>query len=127
MIKNRQLVSEFVHNLAIALWIIANSIVLYSRPPDPFPYILLNLMLSCLAALQAPIIMMSQNRQASKDRSDAKLDYDVNVRAEIQIAALHEKIDRTREQELARLCLAVDEQRALILALERRLTERDAR
>ena len=98
-----------------------------ANPVDPFPFILLNLMLSCLAALQAPIIMMSQNRQASKDRSDARLDYDVNVRAEIQIAALHEKIDRTREQELARLCAAVDEQRALIIALERRLADRDMR
>jgi uncharacterized membrane protein/uncharacterized membrane protein YeaQ/YmgE (transglycosylase-associated protein family) len=92
-----------------------------ARPFDPFPFILLNLVLSCLAALQAPVIMMSQNRQAAKDRSDARLDYEVNVRAELQIAALHEKLDCTRDQDLARLAAAVEAQRAQLDAIERRL------
>lgn len=78
--------------LFMLLWMIVNTELL-RRPFDAFPFILLNLMLSCLAALQAPVIMMSQNRQAAKDRNDAKLDYEVNVRAETEIARLHEKID----------------------------------
>ncbi|HET9326001.1 MAG TPA: DUF1003 domain-containing protein [Candidatus Eisenbacteria bacterium] len=73
------------------VWMIVNTEM--EKPFDVFPFILLNLMLSCLAALQAPIIMMSQNRQAARDRSDARLDYEVNVRAETEIARLHEKID----------------------------------
>jgi uncharacterized membrane protein/uncharacterized membrane protein YeaQ/YmgE (transglycosylase-associated protein family) len=87
------------------------------HPFDPYPFILLNLMLSCLAALQAPVIMMSQNRQAAKDRSDAKLDYEVNVRAEVQITALHEKLDATIQQDLARIARALDEQREQLQAL----------
>jgi uncharacterized membrane protein len=78
--------------LFMLVWMILNTGA--PRPFDAFPFILLNLMLSCLAALQAPVIMMSQNRQAAKDRNDAKLDYEVNVRAETEIARLHEKIDQ---------------------------------
>jgi uncharacterized membrane protein/uncharacterized membrane protein YeaQ/YmgE (transglycosylase-associated protein family) len=66
------------------------------RPMDPYPFILLNLVLSCLAAIQAPVIMMSQNRQATKDRFEAQLDYQVNLRAEMQIGALHLKLDEAR-------------------------------
>jgi len=72
-------------------WMIFNSQA--QRPIDVFPFILLNLMLSCVAALQAPVIMMSQNRQSAKDRNDAKLDYEVNVRAEAQIARVLETIE----------------------------------
>lgn len=79
--------------LFLAIWAVLNSVILASRAFDPFPYIFLNLMLSMLAALQAPIIMMSQNRQAAKDRLEARLDYETNVRAESEIALLHEKID----------------------------------
>jgi uncharacterized membrane protein len=74
-------------------WIILNSIVLMTRRFDPFPFILLNLILSCLAALQAPVIMMSQNRQEAKDRLRAQHDYQINLKAEIEIRGLHEKID----------------------------------
>jgi len=74
-------------------WIILNSIVLITRRFDPFPFILLNLILSCLAALQAPVIMMSQNRQEAKDRLRAQHDYQINLKAEIEIRSLHEKID----------------------------------
>lgn len=75
-------------------WMIVNSIALLSQPFDPFPFILLNLVLSTLAALQAPVIMMSQNRQSSKDRLKADLDYEVNFKAELEIAHLHNKVDR---------------------------------
>ena len=108
--------------MMMVVWMAINREV--SRPFDPYPFILLNLVLSCLAALQAPIIMMSQNRQAAKDRSDARLDYEVNVRAEVQIAALHEKLDGTRDQDLARIVLALEEQRAALAAIERQLIER---
>jgi uncharacterized membrane protein len=74
------------------IWIGTN-IYLLSRPFDPFPFILLNLMLSTIAALQAPVIMMSQNRQAHKDRIRAEHDYQVNLKAEAEIAALHRKVD----------------------------------
>lgn len=76
----------------LVVWMMTN-IYLLSRPFDPFPFILLNLMLSTIAALQAPIIMMSQNRQALKDRLRAEHDYMVNLKAEAEIAALHKKID----------------------------------
>jgi uncharacterized membrane protein len=74
-------------------WIVLNSVILMSRRFDPFPFILLNLILSCLAALQAPVIMMSQNRQEAKDRLRARHDYQVNLKAEIEIRSLHEKMD----------------------------------
>jgi uncharacterized membrane protein len=74
-------------------WIILNSIALLAKRFDPFPFILLNLVLSCLAAIQAPVIMMSQNRQEAKDRLRAQQDYQINLKAEIEIRSLHEKID----------------------------------
>jgi len=77
----------------LVLWIIINSIVLLSKIFDPYPFILLNLILSCIAAIQAPIIMMSQNRQEAKDRIRSENDYKVNLKAEIEIRTLHEKID----------------------------------
>src|SRR5947207_9096996 len=75
-------------------WMAINAIVLARHPFDPYPFILLNLVLSTLAALQAPVIMMSQNRQAEQDRLKADLDYQVNLKAELQIASLHRKFDR---------------------------------
>lgn len=80
----------------LAAWAVLNTVVLAKHAFDPFPFIFLNLMLSMLAALQAPIIMMSQNRQAAKDRFEARLDYETNVRAEAQIEGLHAKIDQLR-------------------------------
>jgi uncharacterized membrane protein len=77
-------------------WMIINSIVLIRRPFDPFPFILLNLVLSTIAALQAPVIMMSQNRQAHKDRMQANQDYEINLMAEIEIRDLHDKLDSLR-------------------------------
>jgi uncharacterized membrane protein len=77
-------------------WMGVNSALILRAPPDPFPYIFLNLILSCLAALQAPVIMMSQNRQAAKDRLQADEDYQVNVKAEYAIQQLHRKIDELK-------------------------------
>ncbi len=75
------------------LWIAGNIWILTTKPFDPFPFILLNLILSCLAAIQAPIIMMSQNRQEQKDRQRAEHDYKINLKAELEIKLLSEKID----------------------------------
>jgi len=85
-----------------------------SKAFDPYPYILLNLVLSCLAALQAPIIMMSQNRQAAHDRLDARHDYEVNIKAEIEIVALHAKLDEIRDQKWVELMKVQEQQLALL-------------
>ena len=87
-------------------WLAFNS--LSSARVDPYPFILLNLMLSFQAAYTAPIIMMSQNRQAEIDRRRSVDDYEVNCKAELEIETLHEKIDLLREQEIAQLSAAVD-------------------
>lgn len=77
----------------ILIWMIINIWVLATKPFDPYPFILLNLILSCLAAIQAPIIMMSQNRQEQKDRQRSEHDYKINLKAELEIKLLHEKMD----------------------------------
>jgi uncharacterized membrane protein len=77
----------------IIIWISINVFWLVSRAWDPYPFILLNLILSCIAAIQAPVIMMSQNRQEEKDRERAKKDYMINLKSELEIRILHEKID----------------------------------
>ncbi|MGB3106890.1 MULTISPECIES: DUF1003 domain-containing protein [Sphingobacterium] len=89
--------------LFLIVWIAANIFWLNNKGFDPYPFILLNLILSCVAALQAPVIMMSQNRQEDKDRERARNDYMVNLKAELEIRELHEKIDHLiirKEQEL---------------------------
>lgn len=87
----------------LIVWIAVNSVSLLLKPFDPFPYILLNLLLSCLAALQAPIIMMSQNRQEEKDRARASHDYKINLKAELEIRQLHQKIDHLLSHQWERL------------------------
>ncbi len=77
----------------LMVWILMNSLYLMSKPFDPYPFILLNLVLSCIAAIQAPIIMMSQNRQEMKDRMRSENDYKINLKSEIEIRTLHEKVD----------------------------------
>ena len=77
----------------LIVWISLNYWVLVNKPFDPYPFILLNLILSCIAAIQAPVIMMSQNRQEEKDRERAKKDYKINLKSELEIRELHEKID----------------------------------
>lgn len=83
----------FIFISILIIWILVNSAMIFFKPFDPYPYILLNLALSCLAAIQAPIIMMSQNRQEDRDRKQADNDYQVNLKAEIEINLLHEKMD----------------------------------
>jgi uncharacterized membrane protein len=82
-----------IFGLFLLAWMITNAIVLANRSFDPYPFILLNLILSCLAAIQAPIIMMSQNRQEQKDRERSKNDYMINLKSEMEIRLLHEKMD----------------------------------
>jgi uncharacterized membrane protein len=87
----------------IAVWMGTNIFILFKKPFDPYPFILLNLILSCLAAIQAPIIMMSQNRQETKDRLRSEHDYKINLKAELEIRLLHEKIDHLILQQNQRL------------------------
>jgi uncharacterized membrane protein len=77
----------------LAIWITVNTMVMVAQPADPYPFILLNLILSCIAAIQAPVIMMSQNRQETKDRLRSENDYQINLKAELEIQHLHEKLD----------------------------------
>ena len=88
-------------------WVVVNTIVLarFGGGFDPYPYIFLNLILSMVAALQAPVILMSQNRQAARDRVAASLDYEINLKAEVEIMALHDKLDRIRVEHLEELLL----------------------
>jgi uncharacterized membrane protein len=87
----------------LVAWVLVNSLTVLWRPFDPFPFILLNLLLSCLAAVQAPIIMMSQNRQEAKDRLRAEHDYRVNLKAELEIRHLHAKFDLLMSHQWQRL------------------------
>lgn len=108
----------------MAIWMMVNTIVLARQAFDPYPYILLNLALSCLAALQAPVIMMSQNRMAEKDRMQAKHDYEVNVKAELEILQLQEKLNELRQRDWIAL---IEMQQRQIELLERLLAEAEAR
>lgn len=87
----------------LVVWIAFNAIVLANRGFDPYPFILLNLILSCLAAIQAPVIMMSQNRAELRDRLRAENDYKVNLKAELEIRHLHEKVDHLLRRQYQRL------------------------
>ncbi len=87
----------------LVAWIVLNAVFLLNRGFDPYPFILLNLILSCLAAIQAPIIMMSQNRAEARDRLRAENDYKVNLKAELEIRHLHEKIDHLLQRQYQRL------------------------
>ncbi|HEX4535855.1 MAG TPA: DUF1003 domain-containing protein [Candidatus Acidoferrum sp.] len=87
----------------IIVWIGGNAVLLATRPFDPYPFILLNLILSCLAAVQAPIIMMSQNRAEARDRLRAENDYKINLKAELEIRHLHEKLDHLLSRQYNRL------------------------
>lgn len=103
----------------LGLWVVANVWLLQAHPFDPYPFIFLNLLLSMLAALQAPVIMMSQNRQAARDRAAAEHDYAVNLKAELEIMALHDKLDQLRVEQMEKILAAQGEQ----IALLRRLVE----
>jgi uncharacterized membrane protein len=107
--------------LTMATWVVLNSWVLARQGAsfDPYPYILLNLFLSMLAAIQAPIILMSQNRQSDKDRLNAEHDYEVNLKAELEIMLLHDKVDQLREGQWHELLAMQSQQLALLQELLR--------
>ena len=106
-------------SVALAAWIAINSYLLIARPFDPYPYILLNLVLSTLAAMQAPVIMMSQNRQAAKDRLHAQHDYEINLMAEMEIRDLHDKLDALRFKQWHELWQMQQRQLELLEMLQR--------
>ena len=89
--------------LVLVAWIVFNSLAITAFRFDPYPFILMNLVLSCIAALQAPIIMMSQNRQEEKDRMRSENDYMVNLKAELEVRSLHEKMDLLLEEQIKTL------------------------
>ena len=99
-----------VFALVLAAWIVFNVVGLGKYHFDPYPFILMNLILSCIAALQAPIIMMSQNRQEEKDRQRSENDYLINMKAEMEIRSLHQKIDLLVRQQIANLYKTQEEQ-----------------
>lgn len=105
----------------LAVWTLGNAILLGRSEFDPYPFVFLNLILSMLAALQAPVIMMSQNRQAERDRIAAEHDYAVNLKAEIEIMALHEKLDELRQREIVALDQTINQIITRIDSLEKRL------
>ena len=97
-----------------ALWVVLNAVLLVARAWDPYPFILLNLFLSLLAGLQAPVIMMSQNRQEARDRLRSEADYEVNLKAELEIEELHTKLNELRERQWQEL-LAIQQQQITLL------------
>ncbi len=105
--------------LVLVVWVVLNTVILArigANQFDPYPYILLNLFLSMLASIQAPVILMSQNRQGEKDRIDAQHDYEVNLKAELEIMALHEKIDALKAKQWEDL-ISLQQEQLRMLAL----------
>ena len=103
--------------IVLVVWTVANTEILGKSAFDPYPYIFLNLMLSMLAALQAPVIMMSQNRLATKDRQMAGYDYEVNLKAEVEIMALHEKMDSLLTEQMMTIIAQQQTQIELLMRL----------
>lgn len=101
----------------LGVWVTTNVWLLRAHPFDPYPFIFLNLLLSMLAALQAPVIMMSQNRHAERDREAAEHDYQVNLKAELEIMALHDKLDQLRVEQLEKILEAQSRQIVLLQQL----------
>lgn len=108
--------------VALAAWVMVN-LLLHGKAPDPYPFIFLNLVLSMLAAVQAPVIMMSQNRQSARDRLASSHDYEVNLKAEIEIMALHDKLDQMRNDDIRSLLARQQEQIDLLTRLVKSRTE----
>lgn len=107
---------------SMLLWILAN----VGRPGafDPYPFILLNLVLSCVAAIQAPVIMMSQNRQSVRDRLDARHDYEINLKAEMEVMGLHTKVDELRDTQWAALVALQERQIEMLTQIQSQLERR---
>ena len=107
----------------LLIWILFNSYGPGSDKFDPYPFILMNLILSCIAALQAPIIMMSQNRQEEKDRKRNKNDYLINLKAELELRSLHQKIDVLLEEQIKVLFESQAKQLTILKNIEKRLPD----
>jgi uncharacterized membrane protein len=108
----------------LILWIIFNTVAPQRDDFDPYPFILMNLILSCIAALQAPIIMMSQNRQEEKDRKRSENDYLINLKAELEIRALHQKIDLLLEEQIKILFESQAKQLEILKRIENKLEQK---
>jgi len=102
----------FIFLFAISFWTFFQTIIAHNKGFDPYPYILLNLILSCLAAIQAPVIIMSQNRQAQKDRIRADNDFEINLKAEKEIEHVQEELDAIREGQNLNILKSLDEVKA---------------
>ncbi len=109
--------------LILALWIVANVWFLKEKTFDPYPFILLNLVLSCIASIQAPVIMMSQNRQEEKDRRRARSDYMINMKAEMEVRSLHSKIDLLIAEQMKSLFKIQEAQLDLLGKIEKNLNK----
>jgi uncharacterized membrane protein len=109
--------------VVLILWIIFNSIAITRLKFDPYPFILMNLILSCIAALQAPVIMMSQNRQEDKDRKQNDNDYLINLKAEMQIRSLNQKVDILLEEQIQTLFATQEKQYNLMVDINKKLDQ----
>jgi uncharacterized membrane protein len=105
----------------LIIWIVYNSLAPLGKNFDPYPFILMNLILSCIAALQAPIIMMSQNRQEEKDRQRSENDYLINLKAELEIRSLHQKIDLLLEEQIKVLFDSQAKQLEILKSIEKKI------
>ncbi len=110
--------------VVLVVWIVINGVLFANKAFDPYPFILLNLLLSCLAAVQAPIIMMAQNRMSQRDRRQADQDFRVNLKAEIEVATLHEKVDHLLHAQWNRMVELQQLQLDLLQELARRRGDR---
>lgn len=105
--------------VVLIIWIVFNVLAPDNDDFDPYPFILMNLVLSCIAALQAPIIMMSQNRQEEKDRQRSENDYLINLKAELEVRALHQKVDLLMEEQIKILFESQADQLAILTRIEK--------
>ncbi|HEY1047417.1 MAG TPA: DUF1003 domain-containing protein [Bacteroidia bacterium] len=116
---------KFIISFGVVLfaWILFNAVAMGHYKFDPYPFILLNLILSCIAAIQAPIIMMSQNRQEEKDRQRGENDYLINLKAEMQIRSLHQKMDLLLEDQIKELFITQAKQLEILQSLEKKINK----
>ncbi len=110
--------------IILIIWIIYNTNAPKQGEFDPYPFILMNLILSCIAALQAPIIMMSQNRQEEKDRKRSENDYLINLKAELEVRGLHQKVDLLLEEQIKTLFESQAKQLVILKAIQQKLDEK---
>ena len=113
--------------LVLGVWVLYNTMAPRGDNFDPYPFILMNLVLSCIAAVQAPVIMMSQNRQEEKDRKRSENDYLINLKAELELRSLHQKMDLLLQEELRGIGDVEEQQYKLLVAMDHKLGKLVAR